>query len=194
MLTIGLTGGIGSGKSLAASMFEALDVPVIDMDVIAKSLLTSNPSIINKVITYFGDSILLDDGVIDRKKLRLAIIENAEKRRWLEDLLHPIIIDEAWKQVKLLDAPYCIVVIPLLVEANLKHLTDRVLVIDAPFDLQLKRIVERDNMTEEQAKQFIGTQASKEERLAVADDVIVNDGSVFDLKQKILKIHDSFFK
>ena len=176
MLVVGLTGGIGSGKSSVANMFASLGAPVIDADVIARELVANQVNISEQIIQHFGDLVIDPDGSLDRNKLRKIIFADKVARLWLEALLHPLIIQEMQQLLTQITAAYCIMVIPLLIEATEPYtLIDRILLVDAPEKLQVERAVNRDRITEVEVKQILASQATRDQRLQMADDVIVND-------------------
>jgi dephospho-CoA kinase len=185
MLVIGLTGGIGSGKTTVANMFADRGIPVIDADIIAREVTQPDTTAYLKIINHFGEEILHDDGTLNRAMLRNLVFQDINKRRWLEDLLHPIIIDGIAERLKKVTSAYCIVVIPLLLETGPYPFIDRILVIDAPEHLQIERVVTRDNAVHQEVKSILDAQASRVTRLARADDVITNDGNLDHLIQQI---------
>ena len=175
---VGLTGGIASGKSALAAEFEKLGVPVIDADVVARQVVMPGP-VLDWIIDYFGPGILLPDGTLDRSALRKIVFADLTQRKALEAITHPAIRAELQRAAQAAEGPYAIVAIPLLTEAGGRAAypwLDRVLVIDAPVELQHARLMRRDGSTSELADQMIAAQASREQRLALADDVVVNDG------------------
>ncbi|KAB0536822.1 dephospho-CoA kinase [Xanthomonas cissicola] len=175
---VGLTGGIASGKSALAAEFEKLGVPVIDADVIARQVVMPGP-VLDCIIDYFGPGILLPDGTLDRSALRKIVFADLTQRKALEAITHPAIRAELQRAAQAAEGPYAIVAIPLLTEAGGRAAypwLNRVLVIDAPVELQHARLMRRDGSTPELADQMIAAQASREQRLALADDVVVNDG------------------
>ncbi|MBO9793527.1 MULTISPECIES: dephospho-CoA kinase [Xanthomonas] len=175
---VGLTGGIASGKSALAVEFEKLGVPVIDADVVARQVVMPGP-VLDCIIDYFGPGILLPDGTLDRSALRKIVFADLTQRKALEAITHPAIRAELQRAAQAAEGPYAIVAIPLLTEAGGRAAypwLDRVLVIDAPVELQHARLMRRDGSTPELADQMIAAQASREQRLALADDVVVNDG------------------
>ncbi|ASK97623.1 dephospho-CoA kinase [Xanthomonas campestris pv. merremiae] len=175
---VGLTGGIASGKSALAVEFEKLGVPVIDADVVARQVVMPGP-VLDCIIDYFGPGILLPDGTLDRSALRKIVFADLTQRNALEAITHPAIRAELQRAAQAAEGPYAIVAIPLLTEAGGRAAypwLDRVLVIDAPVELQHARLMRRDGSTPELADQMIAAQASREQRLALADDVVVNDG------------------
>ncbi|ASL01729.1 dephospho-CoA kinase [Xanthomonas citri] len=175
---VGLTGGIASGKSALAVEFEKLGVPVIDADVVARQVVMPGP-VLDCIIDHFGPGILLPDGTLDRSALRKIVFADLTQRKALEAITHPAIRAELQRAAQAAEGPYAIVAIPLLTEAGGRAAypwLDRVLVIDAPVELQHARLMRRDGSTPELADQMIAAQASREQRLALADDVVVNDG------------------
>jgi UDP-2,3-diacylglucosamine hydrolase len=190
MLTIGLTGGIGSGKSTVAALFAAAGVPIIDADVIAKEILTADKTCVDKVVAYFGSDLLDATGELDRSKLRELIFLDTQQRKWLEQLLHPLIIEKIKQRIASLNTPYCVVVIPLLVEVpETQQLVNRILVVDAPEETQIARACQRDQLSMEAVKKILASQATREQRLAIADDVIINESDKETLQQKVMQLH-----
>jgi len=196
MLIIGLTGGIGSGKSTVAELFAALGVPVIDSDLIAKAVLTTQKILLDKVIAHFGLEILDPKGQLNRSKLREIIFADAKQQAWLEQLLHPSIIEEIKQQVSQLrvqHVPYCIVVIPLLTEVpEARQLVDRVLVVDVPEETQIIRTGQRDKLALEAVKNILASQAGREQRLSTADDIIHNEKDIEALRQQVQQLHQQY--
>lgn len=175
-LRIGLTGGIASGKTTVADLFAARGVPVLDTDRIARDVVAPGTPGLREVVAAFGPGVLAADGSLDRRALRERVFANPAERRRLESLLHPRIRAELERRSAAAGGPYQVLVIPLLVEGGGQTRVDRVLVVDCPEDVQLARLMARDGGTEAAARAILAAQASREERLAVADDVIVNDG------------------
>ncbi len=175
-LRVGLTGGIASGKSTVADLFARLGVPVIDLDIIARQVVEPGSPGLQAVVAAFGEDLLGPEGGLDRAKLRDRVFENAAARRRLEAILHPRILAETVRQCESAGGPYQVVVVPLLVESGLTGWVDRVLVVDCPAETQVTRLATRDDATPEQARAILAAQASREARLAVADDVIDNEG------------------
>jgi dephospho-CoA kinase len=193
MLIVGLTGGIGSGKSAVANLFAKHGVPIIDADVIAREVTESNESALKKIISRFGDQILLQNGRLDRSTLRNIIFESEQERAWLENLLHPIIRQRIEQQISLISAPYCIVCIPLLFETEPYPFLDRILVIDTSEQAQIERVANRDQMDKTRIASILKTQASREQRLKGADDIILNEGPISNLDPQVKKLH-AFYK
>lgn len=194
MLVIGLTGGIGSGKSTVAKLFAAYGIPIIDADMIAREVTQSNSPTIMDIVNHFEERLLLNDGSLDRAKLRKIIFEKPDQRRWLEDLLHPLIRDRIEKQIKEISAPYCIVVIPLLFEVEPYHFIQRTLVVDSPENLQIKRVATRDNTPRSQVEAILRTQLPRSLRLSQANDVITNDGTLAHLEAQVERLHGIYLR
>lgn len=189
MLVIGLTGGIGSGKSTVATLFADKGIHVIDTDQLSRDLTQPGQPALQQIVNQFGADILLADGKLDRAKLRAIIFSDEKKRRWLEQLLHPLIRVAMEQQIATSTSPYCILVIPLLFETPPNPLIQRVLVVDAPEYLQIARTKERDNTHEDAVQTILDTQISREKRLKLADDVIYNHGSLLDLTEQVDRLH-----
>lgn len=191
-LTIALTGGIGSGKTTVANLFASKGVPVIDSDLIARDVIKPGMPTWQRLVTEFGEELLLPDQHVDRKKLAEQVFNDPSKKKKLEDLVHPEIYAEISQRMKQLNCPYCIIVIPLLVETGAEHRFDRVLVVDVPETFQKSRTLQRDSRTEEMVEKIIATQASREQRLAEADDVISNDVTIDELEECVEKLHRKY--
>lgn len=192
MLVIGLTGGIGSGKSAVSKLFEQQGVVVVDTDKLSREFVAPGTPSFDAIVERFGVQILKKDGSLNRAKLREVIFSQKNNRIWLEELLHPLIRQEAINRVKAADSPYCILVIPLLVETDSQRFVDRVLVVDTPVDLQVKRVMRRDGMTIDQVSSILNTQAKRDQRLAVANDVIVNDKDFTYLEEQVTQLHGKY--
>lgn len=194
MLVVGLTGGIGSGKTTVANCFAALGAPLIDADAIAHELVEPGSPVLNEVVDCFGPDVLTAGGRLDRTRLRHRVFTDAGERRRLEAILHPRIRAEIARRVRQLDAPYCIVSIPLLVEGGQTDLVDRVLVVDSPPELQRERIARRDGWPEEEIDGVLRAQATRAQRLRAADDVIVNDRDVDALRDAVAALHRRYLE
>ena len=193
MLIIGLTGGIGSGKSAVAELFTRRGVPIVDSDVIARELVRPGQPALAQIAAHFGPSILDGAGNLDRRALRNRVFSNPEQRRALEQILHPPIMAEMHRQAaELSTADYCIFVIPLLVECGLEHHVDRILVIDADPALRRQRIKLRDGLNDAEIDAVFATQTDRRQRLASADDVIHNNGDWENLDQQVEKLHQRY--
>lgn len=191
---IGLTGGIASGKSTVADLFARRGVPVLDTDRIARDVVEPGEPALAAVVAEFGRGILGSDGRLDRAALRARIFAEPEARRTLEAILHPAIRAELARRSASADGPYQVLVIPLLVEGGRIDLVDRVLVVDCPVEVQLERLRARDGETPESAAKILAAQASRDERLAAADDVIVNAGSPEELAAQVAALDFEYRK
>jgi dephospho-CoA kinase len=189
MLIVGLTGGIGSGKSTAARCFGELGVPVVDADAIAREVVAPGQPGLDEITRAFGPDVIDPDGCLRRDRLRRLVFSDPARRRQLERILHPKIRAVMARRLAELDAPYCIAVIPLLLEAGQQDLVHRVLVIDLPEALQYERIRRRNDLSDADIAAIIASQAGQAERLAAADDVIVNDKDVATLKREVLRLN-----
>jgi dephospho-CoA kinase len=189
---IALTGGIASGKSTVSHLFGALGVPVIDADQVARDVVAPGTRLLAQVLETFGPQLRCPDGSLDRIGLRRMIFTDPGKRRQLEALLHPAIGLRIEKLAAQAGGPYQIHVIPLLVELHAAARFNQVLVVDCPEALQLARLQARDGCDADQARAMLGSQASREARLALADDVIVNDGDAADLAPKVAALHQKY--
>ncbi|MDH5230059.1 MAG: cell division protein ZapD [Gammaproteobacteria bacterium] len=185
MLVVGLTGGIGCGKSAVASRFEALGVPVIDADQIARELAQPGQAAFERIIDVFGDDILNENGEINRAQLRQIVFNNPQAKEKLEAILHPLVREEMQNQVEAIEAAYCILMIPLLMETGQNQMVDRILVVDCDEALQIERTINRDGVSEEDVRAIINSQISREERLSRANEVIENLGDLVQLYTKV---------
>ena len=189
---LGLTGGIGSGKSAAAEHFATLGVHMVDADHAARWVVEPGRPALAKIVDRFGDAVLLPDGQLNRAALRERIFTSEEERRWLEQLLHPLIGEEIAANLARAESPYAILVSPLLVESGQRRMTQRVLVVDTPEHLQLERTMRRDKVSEEQVRAILKAQAVREDRLKHADDVLLNDGDLAHLHQQVERLHQFY--
>lgn len=193
-LVVGLTGGIGSGKTAASDLFAKKGIVVVDADIIARDIVEPGQPALEKIKVKFGDQILLKDGTLDRRKLREIVFDSAELKTWLNDLLHPAIRQAMLEQTQNAKSAYCILSVPLLVENGLNQMIDKVLVVDASVETQLARTCSRDGQSEHQVRKIIDAQASREQRLAVADNVIDNNGNLETLVEQVDKLHDIYLE
>ncbi len=194
MLVIGLTGGIGSGKTTAANLFEKKNITVIDADKIARELVFIDTPAYQQICAHFGSNVLTESKRIDRKKLGKRIFQNEADRKWLESLLHPLIRNEMEIALKASSSQYAILVIALLLETEKNPLVDRILVIDAPIELQQKRTQSRDNRLLDEINAIISTQIDRQARLDEAHDIIQNDGTLEHLQTQVDKLHEEYVK
>jgi dephospho-CoA kinase len=193
MLKIGLTGGIGCGKSTVSSLFQQFNVPVIDADVISHHIVKPGQKGLALVVSLFGENILLGNGELNRVALRDCVFLDLEAKKKLEDALHPMIFDEIRFQLNLLhDEPYCIVSIPLLFETQSQRLVDRVLVVDCDKKTQYERVQKRDNLTISSIDNIISAQVSAEFRRNYANDILDNSKDSSLLAQQVKKLHNFY--
>jgi len=193
-MRIGLTGGIASGKSLVADEFAALGVPVIDTDLLAREVVQPGHPALERVAAEFGAGVLDADGALDRARLRDIVFGDALRRRRLEALLHPAIVEEMERRVAASTAPYVVLVIPLLVETGFERQVDRVLVVDCPEAVQIERLMARDGENAAGARRMLAAQATRRARLAAADDVIDNAGSREAVRAAVAALHERYLR
>ncbi|MCG6950817.1 MAG: dephospho-CoA kinase [Betaproteobacteria bacterium] len=190
---IGLTGGIGSGKSAAADEFARLGATLVDTDAIAHALTAPGGAAIDAVRTLFGDSAIDASGAMDRAWVRARVFADPDARRRLEAVLHPLIRRESSARVRAAPGPYVVLVVPLLVESqDYRARVDRVLVVDCPVELQVARVCARSGLSEEEVRRIITAQVSREARLAAADDVIDNSGTLEALRSQVQQLHTQY--
>ncbi len=189
---VGLTGGIASGKTTVANLFGALGVTIVDTDVLAREVVAPGSPLLARIAGHFGAGVIAADGSLDRRALRDRIFADEAERRWLESQTHPAIRELTDSRSAAAPGPYVIVAIPLLVETRGQDRFSRVLVVDCAPELQLARLQARDGMTRAAAERMLGAQASREERLAAADDVIYNDGDIAHLRDQVESLHNRY--
>ncbi|MGY3978188.1 dephospho-CoA kinase [Aeromonas mytilicola] len=193
MYVVAITGGIGSGKTTVANQFAALGIEVVDADLIAREVVEPGMPSLTAIVSHFGPGILDEQGRLDRRALRERIFSDPAAKSWLNALLHPIIRSEMLRQCAAANSPYCLLVVPLLVENRLTELADRVLVIDVDETTQIERTCRRDGVSREQAQAILASQASRSERLAMADDVLDNQsGTTETIRERILALHETY--
>ncbi|MDD4904976.1 MULTISPECIES: dephospho-CoA kinase [Methylobacter] len=192
MLKVGLTGGIGCGKSTVAEIFADLNIPVLDADQIAHSLVEKGQPALARIQQEFGASILNPDGSLNRRHLREIVFSDLKQKQKLESILHPLIYKTLQAELEPLVAPYCIISIPLLFETDMTHLVDRILVIDCPVETQIERVKIRDNLTIERIQSIIDNQVSRAYRIAKADDLIDNSTTDYRLAEQVKKLHNLY--
>jgi dephospho-CoA kinase len=193
-LRVGLTGGIASGKSTVAQQFKELGIPVIDADEAARAVVEPGTPGLANVIDRFGTSVLLPNGSLNRRALRTLIFRDPASRRDLEVILHPLIRAHMEQSAKVVAGPYLVMAIPLLIEGKSGYRVDRILVVDADEALQLQRLVARDDCSPDEARAILASQASHSVRLAAADDVLLNTGTVTDLRQAVVRLHERYLR
>jgi dephospho-CoA kinase len=194
VLRVGLTGGIASGKTTVAELFAARGVPVIDTDEISREVVAPGEPALKRIVLEFGSEILAHDGSLDRRRLRELVFSDPVQRQRLEAILHPIIREQLRRLSLQAGGPYQVHVIPLLIEGGLEDEVDRVLVVDAPLERQIERLLERDAESEKQARAMISAQAGRKSRLAHADDLITNEGTLADLEAQVERLHRRYLR
>lgn len=190
--TVALTGGIGSGKSTVADEFAHLGVTVIDADIIARQVVEPGTPALLAIAERFGPQMINDDGSLNRRRLRERIFAHSEDKAWLNALLHPLIQQETRRQMQASTSPYLLWVVPLLVENRLTDKADRILVVDVPKEMQIERTIRRDGVSREHAEHILAAQATREQRLAAADDVIENMGSADAVASHVARLHEKY--
>ena len=193
---VGLTGGIGSGKSTIANLFALLDVPIIDADVVAREVVEKGSPLLIKIVEHFGQHILDKQGNLDRTALRQIVFHSEQEKKWLNQLLHPAIRAEMLRQLEAVSAPYVLWVVPLLIENKLSEFCDRVLVVDVLPNIQLERAIKRDESKAETIQNIIASQVDRQTRLNYADDVIENnlplEENAINLAHQVAKLHHRY--
>ena len=188
-MIIGLTGGIGSGKSIAGKYFNELGIDTIDADDVAKNILDDNTKAKQLFLECFGNEFLDEDNKINSDLLRTKICIDIEKKNKLESIIHPIVLEEISEFISKSDSIYSIIIVPLIFETNSQDFYDKIIVIDCDEDLQIERASQRDDKSEQDIINIMKNQASREERNSIADDIILNDSTLENLKGNILKLH-----
>lgn len=193
-LTVGLTGGIGSGKTAASDYFASLGVCVVDADVEARRVVEPGSPVLQQIREHFGDEVLTDDGSLNRPWLRQRIFAEPGERQWLESVTHPAIRERIIRQLAACRSAYRILVSPLLFESGQDQMTDRVLLIDVPESVQLSRTQQRDGNSSQQVQAIIDAQMPRAQRQQLADDIIINDQSLKALQQACLQLHRRYLQ
>ena len=188
-MIVGLTGGIGSGKSAAANFFQNEGITVIDADHLAREVIEKDTPGFKSIVDYFSSKIIDADGSIDRAKLRIEVFDNKEKKNFLESITHPLVRELMAERISAVQSPYSIIVVPLIYETKSMSAYNRILVIDCDPELQLERATSRDNNSNRLIQKIIDSQCSREERLSIANDVIPNNDSLENLKSRSLEMH-----
>jgi dephospho-CoA kinase len=192
MLKVGLTGGIGCGKSTVARIFSQVHIPVIDADEIAHRLVDAGQPALAQIQQEFGADVLGPDGSLNRKKLKELIFSDLKQKQKLESIIHPLVYQAIQAELKLLTASYCIICIPLLFETNMSHFVDRILVVDCAVEIQIERVRSRDNLTVETIQLIIDSQVSRTFRIEKADDLIDNSDTDDKLAERVKKLHNLY--
>ena len=189
---VGLTGGIGSGKSAAADRFASHDIATVDADLASRAVVEPGQPALEQIAAHFGAGILTGDGSLDRAALRHLVFADEQERRWLQSLLHPLISEYLKTQISEANSPYVLLVNPLLFESRQNVWCDRVIVVDVPESVQIERTMARDNNTREQVENIMRAQASRQQRLDAADDIIHNDRDLAHLHRQVDQLHSNY--
>ena len=192
MFVVGLTGGIGSGKSTVAEMFAALEIDLVDADVAAREVVAPGTPALAKIVEHFGPDILMADGSLDRRKLRRVIFHQEQEKHWLETLLHPLIRRWLTQQISDRRSAYCLLISPLLLETGQAEMVDRILVVDVSVETQISRTLARDGGEERTVRAIIAAQIGRSQRLEHGDDIIDNELPVRSLRQRVEKLHQQY--
>lgn len=192
MLVIGLTGGIGSGKTAATDHFKTHGITIVDADIVARQIVEPGTPALDKIREHFGNAVIQDDGQLDRRALREIVFASPEERKWLESLTHPLIGQEIFRQLQASQSPYTLLVSPLLFESGQSRMASRVVLVDAPVEAQISRTVTRDNTTESGARAIVDAQMSRDERRQKADDIILNDKDLAHLHAQVDALHEQY--
>ncbi|MGL6122613.1 MAG: dephospho-CoA kinase [Shewanella sp.] len=191
---VGLTGGIGSGKTTVANLFAEEGICLVDADIIARDVVAQGSKGLEAIVSHFGIEMLTASGELDRATLRQRIFSHPEEREWLNQLLHPMIRQEMLLQVEKATSDYVIMVVPLLFENGLDSLVNRTLVVDISPELQINRTIKRDNVDASQVNNIMNSQCSRDEKLARADDIIDNQAEISTLKQQVRVLHQHYLQ
>ena len=194
MLVVGLTGGIGSGKSTVASIFEEFGVEVIDADRLAREVVEPGTTALRKIAERFGNELIDSDGKLKRSKLREIVFDDPIQKTWIEKLLHPLVTELVKSRLLSCASEYCILASPLLLETEQHQIVDRVLVVDVSEQAQLQRTLQRDESNESLIKSIIASQLSRNDRLQRADDIIDNENDIGDLRTKVAGVHKQYME
>ena len=189
---VGITGGIGSGKTAVTDRLQELGVTIVDADVVARRVVEPGSEALKQIATRYGAEILLSDGSLDRAALRKIVFEDEGERKWLEHLTHPLIGKQIGEELALSESDYAVLVSPLLLEGTQKDLVDHIVVVDVPEEVQLERAMSRDQNSEQLVRKIMAAQLSRVDRLRQADSVIDNSGDLATLQMKIQELHDEF--
>ena len=190
---IGVTGGIGSGKTTVCNLFhELFAIPVIDADIIAKDVVKKNQPALQAIVAEFGEDILTHSGELDRPKVKKLVFSHPAKRKILEKIVHPEVRNEMRLQISRVNKSYCLLSVPLIAESTDKSIFDRILVVDCDEKIQMERVISRDRLANETVVAIMRAQASREDRLVIADDVIINNGSTSQLSEQVQLLHETY--
>ncbi|KZN28910.1 hypothetical protein N480_09085 [Pseudoalteromonas luteoviolacea S2607] len=191
---LGLTGGIGSGKTAATNFFQTQGVEVVDADIVAREVVQPNTPGLNAITAHFGSDVLTPDGQLNRAKLREIIFSDETQKSWLNKLLHPLIREQILSQLNAAKSSYCILCAPLLFENGLQSYCQKTLLIDVPESIQIARTTARDNVSQAQVQSIIAAQMSREEKCQLADYIVSNDKELDDLQNELLSLHQTFLQ
>ncbi len=192
-MIIGLTGGIGSGKTTVSDAFATLGIDIIDADIVARDVVAIGTPALASIAKQFGPAVLLSDGSLNRAKLRTLVFANQDDKAWLNNLLHPLIRQSMLDQLSASTSPYCLLVAPLLLENKLQQYVDRILVIDVTVETQIARTLRRDQSNRSEIEAIIASQIARKERLAAADDIIDNENStLLQVQQRVAELHQYY--
>ena len=194
MLIIGLTGGIGSGKSVASDKFKSLGIVVVDADVASRKVVEPGKPALKEIQNHFGSGIITAEGKLDRNKLREIIATDSKERKWLESVLHPKIGEQITKEISESTSVYTLFVAPLLLETKSQEMCSRVVVVDVPKDVQIQRTAKRDKVSSNQVELMVAAQMKREKRLEKADDVLLNNGTIEDLEKQVEELHKKYIQ
>ena len=190
---IGVTGGIGSGKTTVCNLFhELFAIPVIDADIIAKDVVKKNQPALQAIVAEFGEDILTHSGELDRPKVKKLVFSHPAKRKILEKIVHPEVRNEMRLQISRVNKSYCLLSVPLIAESTDKSIFDRILVVDCDEKIQMERVISRDRLANETVVAIMRAQASREDRLVIADDVIINNGPTSQLNEQVQLLHETY--
>lgn len=194
MLVIGITGGIGSGKSAATNYLADKGVTVVDADLVSRQVVEPGQPALDEIRQHFGDQVIQADGTLDRRALRDIVFSDPSRREQLEAITHPAIAREMLRQLHESRSPYTILVSPLLLETSQREMVERVLLVDVPEALQLERTARRDEVSEDQVRRIMAAQMSREERRRLADDIVINDDSLESLYRQLDELHQKYLE
>ena len=194
MLIIGLTGGIGSGKSVASDKFKSLGITIVDADVASRTVVEPGKPALKEIEDHFGSGIITAEGKLDRNNLREIIATDPEERKWLESVTHPKIGEQITKEISESTSVYTLFVAPLLLETNSQEMCSRIIVVDVPKDVQIQRTAKRDKVSSNQVEQMVAAQMKREKRLEKADDVLLNNGTIEDLEKQVEELHKKYIQ
>ena len=190
---IGVTGGIGSGKTTVCNLFhELFAIPVIDADIIAKDVVKKNQPALQAIVAEFGEGVLTDSGELDRPKVKKLVFSHPAKRKILERIVHPAVRNEMRVQISRVDKSYCLLSVPLIAESTDKSIFDRILVVDCDETIQMERVISRDRLANETVVAIMKAQASRKDRLAIANDIIINNGPTSQLNDQVQSLHEAY--